>query len=112
MSVPAGSEMRISCAGTSRSSVRWNTPPGATSGRDLRLLARHPQQLADRVAERPDHRQPVREVRAADLVRQVEPVRVVGQVELAGAARDRAAMLDRVQELRVAQLLHEERADA
>ena len=103
-SVPRGSTMRIICTGTSRSSVSVEY----AAVRDFRarfcLLARHPEQFRDRVAERPDHGEPMREVGAAHLVGLVEPVRVVGQVELAGAARDRAAVLDRVQELRVAQL--------
>ena len=73
-------------------------------------FARQPQQLDDGVAQRPDRRHPLAVVGGAHRERLLEPVAIVGQVELAGAARDRAAMLDRVEELRVAQLLHEQRA--
>ena len=69
-------------------------PASRDLGFGLRLLARDPEELRYRVAERPDDGQPVCKVGAPHLVRLVEPVRVVGQVELAGSAGDRAAMLD------------------
>ncbi len=77
------------------------------AGRDFglgpRRLARQPQQLGDGVAQRPDGGHPVAKRLGAHRERLIQPVAVVGQVELAGAARDGAAMLDRVQEFRIAQ---------
>ena len=72
------------------------------------VLAREPQQLGDRVAQRAQQPEPLAEGCAcASSPAAIEPEVVIGQVELAGAARDRAAVLDRVQEFRVAQRLQE-----
>src|SRR5690606_16411163 len=79
-------------------------------GSRTRGLAGEPQQLRDRVTERADRRHPIRKGRRADFERLIEPMTISRQVELTRAARDRAPVLDRVQELGIAKPLHEEHA--
>src|SRR5690606_28408330 len=54
--------------------------------------------------------EPVRELALPLAVWLVEPVRVIRQIERAGAARDRAPMPHRVQELALLERVHELRA--
>src|SRR5262245_45815964 len=69
----------------------------ATGGdlrRGLRRFAREPKHLGDGVANRFDVVRPLVELLAPVSGRQMQPVSVVGQVERAGAAGNRAAMPD------------------
>src|SRR5579859_43817 len=69
------------------------------------VLAREPQQLRDRIAQRAQQGQPLAEAAHAQLIVLTQPEIVVRQIELAGAAGDGAAQLDGIEELRVAQRL-------
>src|SRR6516165_3076646 len=64
------------------------------------VLARQPEELRDRIAHRAQQSQPLVEGPYAGIVGLRQPEIVVGQIKLAGASRDRAAVLDGVEELR------------
>ncbi len=68
-----------------------------------------PQQLHNRIAQGPNRRTPFGDSCCAHLEGLIEPVAIVGQIEFAGTAGNAAAMLDRVEKLRVAQALQEQR---
>jgi hypothetical protein len=69
------------------------------------ILAREPEQLGDRVAQRSQQGEPAAEGLGARRCRLVQPEEIVRQVEFTGAARNRAAVLDRREEFRIAQRL-------
>ena len=71
----------------------------------LSALAQQPQDDPGGVADRIERTVPALEVPVAGVARAVQPVMVRGQVELAGAARDRRALLDCHQPVVLAQRL-------
>src|SRR5690348_9304449 len=76
------------------------------------VLPREPEELCDGIAQRTQQSQPLVERAHARLVRLIEPEVVIRQIEFAGAAGNRGAVLDGAQELRVPQRLQKRRAGA
>ena len=85
-----------------------------TAGGDFlprsRALPNDPEKFYDCITQRTHVRHPIFEGRSSNFERLIEPMEVIGQIEFAGAARDRAAVFNGVQEFGVAQFLHEQRA--
>ena len=100
----SGSVRRSICAGFSPGPC-WKTPWVATSETRAPALAQHPQHDGERGVDRVDGADPGHEVGAPRVHRAVHPVVVGGQVELARAAGDAGALLDRHQPLVLAQVL-------
>src|SRR5690606_20250423 len=76
----------------------------------LRGLAREPEHLRDRIADAAKLLDPFVELLPPLGERETQPVRVVGQIERARAARDRRAMSDRGQEFALLQRIDELRS--
>ncbi len=84
----------------------------ATSDLRLAFCRVSHSKFRDAVAERPDQCHPAAEFGGANFRGTVQPVRIIRQIKIAGAAGNGAAVLHRAQEFRVAQRRHVVAADS